>query len=146
MVQWTLREAARECGVSADTVKRRLAVLREHGATKDDAGAWRVTPDQLRAAGLHPGQPTGAPEVLTKGSDPGRADGALVQRIAVLERDLAVERARREGAEALAAERERALSRADLALRAIEGRPAQAAAEGPAEPARRRWWGGRAPA
>ncbi|MGY2084858.1 helix-turn-helix domain-containing protein [Blastococcus sp. SYSU DS0539] len=53
---FTLKEAAEACGVSRDTVKRRLADGQFPGAVKDDgeSGAWRIPLVDLVQAGLEP--------------------------------------------------------------------------------------------
>lgn len=133
MPNWTISEAARECGVHPDTIRRRLPVLRQHGAEKDRGGAWRLTPDTLRAAGFHPGKPRSSDDVLPTASttsNPQQPQGdALRQQVAELQQALAVEQVRREAAEALAAERATALDRADLALRALNARTPPTATE-----------------
>lgn len=50
-------EAGAACGVSKKSILRRITALIEAGAVKDERGNWQITPDQLRAVGLHPGRP-----------------------------------------------------------------------------------------
>ncbi|WP_084252914.1 helix-turn-helix domain-containing protein [Devriesea agamarum] len=49
----SLAEAARACGVSVSTVRRRLARLTELGATRHDT-SWRIPISALVAEGLMP--------------------------------------------------------------------------------------------
>lgn len=57
--RWTVAQAARECGVSADTIRRRLkAHAFPHADRSGKQGAWRIPVDDLLAAGLTPGKPS----------------------------------------------------------------------------------------
>lgn len=49
----SLAEAARACGVSVSTVRRRLTRLTEHGATRH-ATSWRIPISALVAEGMMP--------------------------------------------------------------------------------------------
>lgn len=132
---WSLKQAAAACGVSVDTVKRRLKALEAAGAYKDQSGAWRVTPDQLRAVGLQPGAPkksarakhqgstgAGEPVALVLPGTESDAD-ALRRRVQELETALTVERVKREAAETLATERNRTIEVLSTSLRMLEAGP-----------------------
>ena len=122
--RWSAVQAAREAGVSRSTIHEALKSGRLQ-ATKDDAGAWRITPDALRAAGFAPGRQT---KVHQPPEDRDHDDTARLRlelaearadvRVAVVERD--AERRLRESVE-----RER-----DLYRRMIEA-PTQSAPESP---------------
>ncbi len=94
--RWSLSEAARRCNVGRATLQRRIEAGMLPGATRSDDG-WSIGVEDLLAAGFHPGR--GAPPVEQPAPDREHA------RVADLERDLAVERARRAAAEQLAADR-----------------------------------------
>lgn len=49
----TLAEAARACGVSVSTMRRRLTRLTEHGATRHDT-SWRIPISALVTTGMMP--------------------------------------------------------------------------------------------
>jgi len=69
-ITFTVREAAAECGVSLNTVKRRLQTGRFPNAFQagDGRGTWRIPLGDLLSTGLHPGMPT------DPDSEPVRAD------------------------------------------------------------------------
>jgi AraC-like DNA-binding protein len=64
-VPWTFasaQAAAEACGVSKKTILRKAEALEAAGAWRDPkTGAWRITPQQLRDVGLHPGKPRQGP-------------------------------------------------------------------------------------
>lgn len=125
-MEWSIKQAAEACGVSVDTVKRRIKKLEELGAYKNSRGAWRVTPEQLRGAGLKPGAPLKRTGALHQGSDdaPGATSGAEVERLRArvveLEAALRVEKMKVEAAERVAEERSRALDLLARSLRVLE--------------------------
>ena len=55
--RWSAVQAAREAGVSRSTIHDALKSGRIE-ATKDEHGAWQITPQALIAAGYSPGKPT----------------------------------------------------------------------------------------
>ena len=132
-MEWSIKQAAEACGVSVDTVKRRMKKLEELGAYKNSRGAWRVTPEQLRGAGLKPGAPLKGTRAVHQGSDdaPGAQGSAEVEklraRVVELEAALKVEKAKVEAAERVAEERSRSLDLLARSLRVLEA---------PREPAR----------
>lgn len=126
-VVWTLSEASGHCHVSKRTLMRRIDQLTKHGAYRDDAGVWRVTPDALRAAGFTPGKPS-APDTPRDTASSSADNAELSQLRAELEQW----RRRAEIAEAIAAERERVIETQAASLRMLT--PSSTA-----EPARR-WW------
>lgn len=125
-MEWSIKQAAEACGVSVDTVKRRIKKLEELGAYKNSRGAWRVTPEQLRGAGLKPGAPLKGTRAVPQGTEsaPGATGGAEVEqlraRVVELEAALKVEKARVEAAERVAEERSRALDLLARSLRVLE--------------------------
>lgn len=114
------------CGVSVDTVKRRLPALEDAGAYKDARGRWMVTPDQLRVVGLAPGAPIKRSKAMHQAaaSAPGApipaAPDDLVRRCVELEAALTLEKVKREAAEGLADERNRTIEVLRASLRMIE--------------------------
>jgi hypothetical protein len=124
-----LAEAAKACGVSVSTLRRKRPELEAHGAAQTAKG-WRIPITALIALGLmdrttgsrHDGQhdtpmtPTMAPpsETLTAQLD------ALRTALADAERRAAV-------AEAIAAERERMIQTQAMALRMLEASKTPAA-------------------
>lgn len=57
--RWTVAHAARECGVSADTIRRRLKSGAFPNADRSGRqGAWKIPVDDLIGAGLTPGKPS----------------------------------------------------------------------------------------
>lgn len=145
---------------------RRLQAGEIAGATRNDEGHWQVPLTGLLAAGLRPDRPAPPedddphPEDETTTAD----DVAAAIELAELRGQLALERARREAAEQLAAERADRIDDLRHVLRAIEAptdpareekplvnHPAQGAqhANPPAPPESegvrgrlRRWWQG----
>ena len=122
---FTAADAARRCGVARSTLTRRLHAGEIPGAAKDDDGAWRVPLAGLLAAGLVPDAhrpPADADDdpapVLDAAARIAAAEHAAA--IARLEGELLAERARREAAETLAAERAARVADLQNALRMIE--------------------------
>lgn len=121
-----MKQAAEVCGVSVDTVKRRIKKLEELGAYKNSRGAWRVTPEQLRGAGLKPGAPLKRTRALPQGKEsaPGAQGGAEVERLRArvieLEAALKVEKLKVEAAERVAEERSKSLELLARSLRVLE--------------------------
>ncbi len=158
---YSLTQAAKMTGVSLSTIKRRRMAGAFPNAHQDDAGTWLIPVGDLLAAGLHLNRPTGVTTegqaVVNQGHDLDQ-----VTRIAELERALTeanaavrVERAYREAAEQIAAEREKRALTAERALlmlmpAAADHEPVTTPApdttppETPVVPAvdrpRRRWW------
>lgn len=122
-LKWSAARAARETGAARSTVLEAIKAGRLE-ATKDDAGAWQITPEALGAAGFHPGKPT-PPDPVPVLEDRAKADelnrlraelsdARADSRVLTAERD--AERYKRE-----AAERER-----DVYRRMIEAPPQSA--------------------
>lgn len=148
---WTLSEAADLCSVSRSTVRRYREAGKFPHAFKDSGGVWKVPLEDLLAQGLSPVDPalSAVPEPVEDG---------LAERVRELESALAVERARNEGLERLAASAEANAADLRLALRMLESAPVAAQDEPmsssteqvavsvpergpePAEQPRRRWW------
>ncbi len=150
---FTLSEAEQVTGASRSTLRRRLAEQAFPNAYKAGRGQeWRIPVEDLLAAGLPVNRPTAA---VSTASDHGQGGADLGHRVAELEALLAVERARREAAEQLAAERAARVDDLRVALRLLEAGPVgraqqetvQEAGQRPQEPPappglrtpRRRW-------
>lgn len=143
---WSLREAVEHTGASRSTLQRRLKEGAVPGAERDEAGGWRIPLAGLIAAGILPKQ-------TPADTGPPAPDPAV--EVVELRAELAVERERRQAAEALAeAHRERAEAHRERAEahreRADDLRAAVEALSRALPPApsadtltapRRRWWG-----
>jgi excisionase family DNA binding protein len=139
----TVAEAAQLCGVSTSTIRRYLRDGRFPGAHQDPSpvpgqpGHWRIPTGDLLEAGLDRRQPT--PSAQAAQHPPtGKPAGAWVDRdrVQALERALELERTRlelertrRQAAEVLAAERARTILTLEAALRALEDRRPEPAAD-----------------
>lgn len=117
-----LAAAAKACGVSVSTLRRRRDELGELGAVSTPQG-WRIPITALIAAGLMP--PTTPPltpdspvQPLTGGSD--APSDAFREELDELRSRLAVAEQRAAVAEAIAAERERLIESQAMALRMLE--------------------------
>lgn len=55
---WSVQQAARECGVSPATIRRRLKEGSLPNAVQGARGAWTIPVTDLIAAGLNPGHPS----------------------------------------------------------------------------------------
>lgn len=151
-----MAEAARACGVSVSTLRRRRDALEAHGATRHD-GSWVIPIATLVSLGLMPKvtppdapSPDGLTPVMT-GQDDAPVT-ALKEALAEAERRAAAAEQRAAVAEAVANERERIISSQALSLRLLEAGPAPGVEH--AEPSstpepvpvadelprRRRWW------
>jgi excisionase family DNA binding protein len=130
----TVAEAAQVCGVSTSTIRRYLRGGRFPGARQDPSpvpgqpGHWRIPTDDLVQAGLEQ-QPTPSRHAEQQHVPADRAAASTdSDRVQALERALELERSRRQAAEVLAAERARTILTLETALRAVEHRrPEQAA-------------------
>lgn len=136
--RWSAAEAARRCGVGRATIQRALTAGRIPGAEQTDAG-WSIPLEGLLAAGFKPDryQPHD-PQQHTPAAPAREHDRAAdhpvpeqARRLADLEAELAearsqtaLERVRRESAEALAAERAERVVDLRQALRMLEAAPA----------------------
>lgn len=69
----TVKAAVESCQVSEKTIRRHLPALAEHGAVRDDDGAWRIPVEALQAVGLRPGKPKG-PDRRDRDQDDRRSD------------------------------------------------------------------------
>lgn len=148
---WTIAEAAERCGVSRSTVRRYRESGRFPNAYKDPFGVWKIPLPDLLAVGWKVVDPSAdTPDVEAPATD---------VRVVELEAELAVERAKREAAERVAAMAETHLEDMRRALRMLEGAkpmdpvsepeppaepvlsaPADVPPNNPMEPPRRRWW------
>ncbi len=102
---------------------RRIDQLIEGGAYRDDAGAWRVTPAALRAAGFQPGKPS-APDAPNSTASRSYDSAETDAQLAALRAEVAEWRRRAEVAEVRAEERERIIVTQASSLRMLEARPA----------------------
>jgi DeoR/GlpR family transcriptional regulator of sugar metabolism len=114
---FTLNGAAKLTGYSLPTIRRRLDALQKAGATQQD-GVWVIPLSALHTAGLM--------VKLDSNETPNDTGQSLVARtpneIDALRAQLAEALQRAAVAEAVASEREKALERADLAMRMLEAR------------------------
>lgn len=135
-----LAEAARICGVSKPTVRRRKAALVRAGAVADETG-WVIPPRALVAVGLLEGVPEApvpssrslspvtrlpvavpaTPADTPAGTPAGAGDVVGDARVAALEAEVAVLRERLAAAEARAEERDRCLRTLETALAGLAG-------------------------
>lgn len=125
---WTLSEAAQRCDVSRSTIRRYRESGKFPNAVKR-SGEWVVPVEDLLAAGLRPTAPPSEQAPPTEQAHPEPEQVTqLERRVIELEALVQVEQAHRAAAEQVAAERERALSLAENALRMLEAprpRPAE---------------------
>lgn len=125
-----LAEAAKACGISVSTVRRKRAVLEKLGATATQSG-WRIPIAALVGSGLMP--PTTPPpqqpfmqsvmQPQVKGGDTPVA--TPLEELETLRSQLAAAEQRAAVAEAIAAERERVIEVQATALRMLEAGKAQ---------------------
>lgn len=130
-----LAAAAKACGVSVSTVRRKRDELREHGAAETAAG-WQIPVTALIAVGLMT-RTTEAPASDTPDDALKGELDALRLQLAEAQLRAAVAEERAAGAQALVAAHERIIETQAMALRMLEkgSTPAEAAppAESPAE-------------
>jgi excisionase family DNA binding protein len=131
---FTLSEAAERTGASRSTVRRYRESGKFPNAYKDSDRQWRVPVEDLLANGLTLSGQAQPEQVSAPTEHPGEqaskqawtAGGVLVERVRELESALAVERARAEGLERVAAAAEANAADLRMALRMIEAaRPEQ---------------------
>ena len=134
----TIAEAAQVCGVSASTIRRYLRAGRFPSARQEPSpvpgqpGQWRIPTQDLLGAGLDRRRPISsghAEDHQATGETAGAGDDR--DRIQALEQALELERARRQAAELLAAERARTIMALETALRALAHRRPEPSAEQP---------------
>lgn len=111
---WTISEIAQRCGVSKSTVRRYREAERFPNAWKDEAQQWRIPLEDLLAVGWKPVDPD-------RVSSPAEYVSTPSERERELESLLAVERARREAAERVAAMAEQNADDLRRAMRILEG-------------------------
>lgn len=135
----TIAEAAQVCGVSTSTIRRYLRSGRFPNARQAPSpipgqpGQWHIPTEDVLETGLerHPPRPSShAQERQTTGEPAGA--GTASDRVEALEHALELERTRRQAAEVLAAERARTIVALETALRALEHRDPDPAADQPA--------------
>lgn len=153
----TMSEAARSCGVSRSTIRRRLENGDFPGSHKDAGGSWRIPVQDLIQVGLNPGRPSPPDQVSAPVerahtetmSVPVSEWSTLNERLAEAERGRAI-------AEARLDERAQVVDALRMTVRAIEMRDPTANSStldsvvdltedrpGPtptAAPQPRRWW------
>jgi hypothetical protein len=106
-------------------------------------GHWQIPTQDVLAAGLARQQPTASWHAAHHQAPGDPADAvADGDRVQALEHALEVERARRQAAEALAAERARTILTLEIALRTVEHRRPQPAADQTATATAASWWSG----
>lgn len=79
---FTVRQATDVCQVSRRTIARHIDALAEHGAYKDENGAWQIPVEALEAVGLRPGRPA-APDKPSHVTDQGRKPASVTGAQAV---------------------------------------------------------------
>lgn len=123
---WSASEAARRCNMSRTTLTRRLKAGDIPGA-EQTADGWRIPAQGLAIAGLvartAPDDQDTADSTDQAQDDQQDAADSTPARVAILQAELATERARREGAERLADERAARITDLQTALRAIAPPP-----------------------
>lgn len=124
---WTLAEASEHCGVSRSTLKRRLAAGDLPNAYKTPEGQWRIPVPDLLAAGYQPGAPDWGDAQPATQDEPAPAP----DRVTELERELALERARRASAEQIAEERRGRIEDLQMAMRLLEAPRSTGGSTGP---------------
>lgn len=142
--RFTMSEAAERAGVSRSTIRRRVEAGDFTNATKDDEGVWRIPVEDLLAAGFTLSRPAEVEaETQTPPSERAQVEAEelaeLRREVVELRARVEVERAQRQAAEQVAAERSEHLATMRQALRMIEAstttpRPESAPTE-PATPA-----------
>lgn len=130
---WTLTEAVERTGASRSTLRRYRDAGKLPNAYKDTAGSWRFPLEDLLASGLKLTDPAHHEHVTTPN---GHAQPAIEQptpelqlKVMELEKALAVEKARNEGLERIAASAQANADDLRRALRMLEvsrPEPAQA--------------------
>lgn len=113
-----LAEAAKACGVSVSTVRRKRDELREHGAAETAAG-WQIPVTALIAVGLMT-RTTEAPASDTPDDALKGELDALRHQLAEAQLRAAVAEERAAGAQALVAAHERIIETQAMALRMLE--------------------------
>lgn len=104
---WGVQQAARECGVSVATIRRRIKDGSFPNAEQGAGGAWLIPVTDLIAAGLNPGQPSPPDHsqgVVTEHShaenahshDYAQRASSQVDRVTQLEQELQSARAKNE--------------------------------------------------
>jgi aspartate aminotransferase-like enzyme len=131
---WTLTEAVERTGASRSTLRRYREAGKLPNAYKDTAGSWRFPLEDLLAAGLKLVDPAHVEQVTTPNGHPHplpeQATPELQLKVMELEKALAVERARNEGLERIAASAQANADDLRRALRMLEvSRPEPAQAE-----------------
>lgn len=120
-----LAEAARVCGVSVSTIRRKRLELAEHGAAQTAKG-WQIPVTALIAVGLM-GRTTPPPETPSADAPDAPSEApvtppvdGLREELDVLRSQLADAERRAAVAEAVAAERERIIQAQQMSLRMLE--------------------------
>lgn len=113
-----LAEAAKACGVSVSTVRRKRDELREHGAAETASG-WQIPVTALIAVGLMT-RTTEAPAAATPDDALKGELDALRLQLAEAQLRAAVAEERAAGAQALVAAHERIIETQAIALRMLE--------------------------
>lgn len=125
----TLAEAAKACGVSVSTMRRRRDDLERFGASRH-GGSWQIPISALIALGLMPrtSPPDASPDTPAKAGDASR-ERSLMEEIDRLKTALAEAEKRAAVAEAEARERLNTIEAHRLTLRMIEGPKVRAEVE-----------------
>ena len=121
---WTLTEAVERTGASRSTLRRYRDAGKLPNAYKDTAGSWRFPVEDLLAAGLKLTDPAHHEQVSTPNGHaqptPEQPTPELQVKVLELEKALAVEKARNEGLERIAAAAQANAEDLRRALRMLE--------------------------
>lgn len=121
---WTLTEAVERTGASRSTLRRYREAGKLPNAYKDTAGSWRFPVEDLLAAGLKLTDPAHHEQLNTPNghaqSVPEQPTPELQIKVLELEKALAVEKARNEGLERIAASAQANADDLRRALRMLE--------------------------
>lgn len=135
-------EAAKRCGVSATTIRRARNSGRLEGVTPDGNGGWRIPIPSLITAGLLDRvSPPSTSSISDRAPDAAPLDStpvpleSLRTDLAEAQHRAALAEQRANGAEALAADRARALEDLRQVLRMLEAPPAEQPNIQPTQPA-----------
>lgn len=142
---WGVQQAARECGVSVATIRRRLKDGSLPNAVQGARGAWTIPVTDLIAAGLNPGQPSPPDHAQGVVTDPthakndhshdhGQRSSSQVEGYAQLEQKLLSEQREVEHLRTQVHTLQNNLDDLRTAMRMLEATPADRA-ETPPEPA-----------
>lgn len=139
---WTLARAAKECGVSRDTIKRRRIAGAFPNAYQGERGAWLIPITDLLAAGFQPtmSKPD-EPQQLDVEAERAAVNPGRDDRVTELEHQNELLRVQLESQTQLRAMADQVADDLRRSLRMLEAAPTpQPAPVEPDPPPKRRWW------